>query len=148
LGPSVPSDPALFSVDDTTEHLRADIEDARQLAAVAASTESTRLGLLLAAESAGALVAVEVTYAGLPWRADVHERLLTDLLGPRPPRGARPQKLEALVAEVRTAFDSPGLNPDSRPELLAALRRAGLQATDTRKSSLAALEHPGIGPLL
>lgn len=148
LGPSVPSDPALFSVDDTAEHLRADLEDARQLAAVAASSESAKLGLLLAAESAGALVAVEMTYAGLPWRVDVHERLLTDLLGPRPPRGARPQRLEELVGELRELFDAPGLNPDSRPELLSALRRAGLEVTDTRASSLRALDHPGIAPLL
>ncbi|MDP3892694.1 bifunctional 3'-5' exonuclease/DNA polymerase [Nocardioides sp.] len=148
LGPTAPSDPTLFSVDDTAEHLRADLEDARQLAAVAGSTESTRLGLLLAAESAGALVAAEMTYAGVPWRVDVHERLLTDLLGPRPPRGARPQLLEALVGEVRGAFEAPGLNPDSRPELLAALRRAGLDVADTRASSLRRLEHPGIGPLL
>ena len=148
LGPSAPSDPALFSIDDTAEHLRADLEDARQLAAVAASTEAGRLGLLLAAESSGALVAAEMTYAGVPWRVDVHERLLTDLLGPRPPRGARPRLLEALVAEVRGAFGAPGLNPDSRPELLAALRRAGLDVTDTRASSLRALEHPGIVPLL
>ena len=101
LGPSTPSDPALFSIDDTAEHLRADLEDARQLAAVAASSEASRLGLLLAAESAGALVAVEMTYAGIPWRVDVHEQLLTDLLGPRPLRGARPAGLETLVAEVR-----------------------------------------------
>ena len=147
-GRRAPSDPALFSVDDTAEHLRADLEDARQLAAVAASPEAARLGLLLAAESSGALVAAEMTYAGVPWRVDVHERLLTDLLGPRPPRGARPQRLEALVAEVRDAFDAPGLNPDSRPELLAALRRAGLDVTDTRASTLRALEHPGIEPLL
>ena len=148
LGPAAPSDPALFSVDDTAEHLRADLEDARQLAAVAASSEAARLGLLLAAESSGALVAAEMTYAGMPWRVDVHERLLTELLGPRPPRGARPQGLEALIAEVRVAFDAPGLNPDSRPELLAALRRAGLDVTDTRASSLRSLEHPGILPLL
>jgi DNA polymerase-1 len=148
LGPVTPSDPALFSIDDTAEHLRADLEDARQLAVVAASTEAVRLGLLLAAESAGALVATEMTYAGVPWRVDVHERLLTDLLGSRPPRGARPQGLEALANEVRDAFGVPGLNPDSRPELLAALRRAGLDVTDTRASSLRVLEHPGIVPLL
>ncbi len=151
LGPSTPSDPALFSVDDTAEHLRADLEDARQLAAVAGAPgpgEAARLGLLLAAESSGALVAAEMTYAGVPWRVDVHERLLTDLLGPRPPRGARPGALNALVAQVRDAFGAPGLNPDSRPELLAALRRAGLDVTDTRASSLRALEHPGIAPLL
>ncbi|MCD4524504.1 bifunctional 3'-5' exonuclease/DNA polymerase [Nocardioides sp. cx-173] len=148
LGPSAPSHPALFSVDDTAEHLRADLEDARQRAAVEASAESVRLGLLLAAESSGALAAAEMTYAGVPWRTDVHERLLTDLLGPRPPRGARPLLLEALAGEVRAAFDAPGLNPDSRPELLAALRRAGLETDDTRASSLRALEHPGVAPLL
>ena len=148
LGPSTLSDPALFSIDHAAEYLRADLEDARQLAAVAASIEAARLGLLLAAESSGALVAAEMTYAGVPWQVDVHERLLTDLLGPRPPRGARPQGLEALVAEVRGAFGVPGLNPDSRPELLAALRRAGLDVTDTRASSLRALEHPGIAALL
>jgi DNA polymerase-1 len=148
LGPSTPSDPVLFSIDDAAEHLRADLEDARQLAAVAASTEPSRLGLLLAAESSGALVAAEMTYAGVPWRVDVHERLLTELLGARPPRGTRPQRLEALVAEVRDAFGAPGLNPDSRPELLAALRRAGLDVADTRASSLRANEHPGIVPLL
>lgn len=148
FGPSTPSDPALFSVDDTVEHLRADLEDTRQLAAVSASSEATRLRLLLAAESSGALVAAEMTHAGVPWRVDVHERLLTELLGPRPPRGARPAGLEALVAEVRAAFDAPSLNPDSRPELLAALRRAGLEVADTRASSLRALEHPGITPLL
>lgn len=148
LGPSTPSHPTLFSVDDTAEHLRTDLEDARQLAAVAASAEGPRLGLLLAAESGGALVAAEMTWAGVPWRVDVHERLLADLLGPRPPRGARPQGLDALAADVRRAFGAPGLNPDSRPELLAALRRAGLEVTDTRASSLRALDHPGIVPLL
>lgn len=148
LGPSTQSDPTLFSADDTAEHLRADLEDARQQAAVDASPESARLGLLLAAESAGALVAAEMTYAGVPWRLDLHERLLADLLGPRPPRGSRPQLLEAVVDEVRRALGSPSLNPDSRPELLAALRRAGLEVTDTRASSLRALEHPVIVPLL
>lgn len=148
LGPRTPDHPALFSLDDTVEHLRVDLEDARQLAAVAASSASPRLALLLAAESAGALVAAEMTHAGVPWAVDVHERLLTDLLGPRPPRGARPQRLEALATEVRSAFDAPGLNPDSRPELLAALRRAGLVVPDTRASTLRALEHPGIAPLL
>src|SRR3954447_2685955 len=65
LRPSTTSDPVLFPVDDTTEHLRADLEDARQLAAVAASPENTRLELLLAAESSGALAAAEMTHAGV-----------------------------------------------------------------------------------
>lgn len=148
LGPATPRPPALFPLDDHVEHLRADLEHDRQLDAVAASSESTRLALLLAAESSGALAAAEMTYAGVPWRVDVHERLLTDLLGRRPPRGSRPHLLEALADEVRTAFATPALNPDSRPELLAALRRADLDVLDTRASSLRALEHPGIAPLL
>lgn len=148
LGPSTPSDPALFPVDDTAEHLRADLEDARQLAAVAASEETARLTLLLAAESSGALAAAEMSFVGVPWRAEIHQRLLRDLLGPRPQRGARPQTLEALVAELRELLGAPDLNPDSQPELLTALRRAGLEVTDTRASSLRALEHPAMGPLL
>jgi DNA polymerase-1 len=148
LEPSTPSHPALFSVDDRTEHLRADLEDARQLAAVAASPEAARLELLLAAESAGALVAAEMTHAGMPWRASVHEELLAELLGRRPPRGVRPEKLEALAAELRAALRVPGLNPDSRPELLAALHRTGLDVADTRASSLRRLDHPAVEPLL
>ncbi|MCW2737718.1 bifunctional 3'-5' exonuclease/DNA polymerase [Nocardioides sp.] len=149
LGPAAaPSHPTLFSADDTAEHLRADREDERQLAAVAGSPEAARLGLLVAAESAGALVAAEMTYAGVPWRLDVHERLLAELLGPRPPRGARPQLLDELVAEVRRSLDSPALNPDSRPELLAALRRAGFEVADIRASTLQAVDHPAIAPLL
>ena len=113
-----------------------------------ASGEAARLGLLLAAESSGALAAAEMTHAGVPWRTDVHERLLTELLGPRPPRGARPQRLEELAAEVRAALGAPGLNPDSRPHLLTALRRNGLEVADTRASSLRVHDHPGIAPLL
>ncbi len=148
LRPAEATDPALFSADDTTEHLRADLEDARQLTMVGASPESARLGLLLAAESAGALVAAEMTHAGVPWRVDVHEQLLTELLGPRPPRGARPRLLEDLVVEVRQLLGSPDLNPDSRPHLLAALRRNGIEVPDTRRSTLRRVEHPVIEPLV
>jgi DNA polymerase-1 len=148
LGPSTPTEAALFVVDDATEHLRADLEDDRQLAAVAASPEAARLRLLLAAESSGALVAAEMTWAGMPWRVEIHEALLADLLGPRPLRGARPQRLEALVAEVRDALGAPDLNPDSRPELMDALHRVGLDVPDVRASTLRRLEHPAVGPLL
>ena len=148
LGPTASAAPSLFPADDPSEHLRADLEDARQLAAVAASAESSRLGLLLAAESAGALVAAEMTFAGVPWRADVHDRLLTDLLGPRPLRGMRPRLLEALADEVRTALSSPDLNPDSRIDLMAALRRAGIEVADTRASTLRTADHPAVEVLL
>ena len=148
LRPAEPTDPALFSADDATEHLRADVEDARQVAVVEASPEAVRLGLLLAAESAGALVAAEMTHAGVPWKVDVHDRLLTDLLGPRPPRGARPRLLEELAVEVREILASPDLNPDSRPHLMAALRRAGIEVPDTRRSTLHRIEHPVVEPLV
>jgi DNA polymerase-1 len=104
--------------------------------------------LLLAAESSGALVAAEMTHAGLPWRADLHERLLAELLGPRPPAGRRPAVLERLLVDIREAFGAPGLNPDSPGELLRALQGAGLAVTDTRSWTLEQLDHPGLPALL
>jgi DNA polymerase-1 len=148
LGPVVASDPVLFGAADSADHLRADVEDARQLAAVAASPDAARLGLLLAAESAGALAAAEMTHAGVPWSIEVHEALLVDQLGPRPPRGAPPRLLAACADDVRRHLGAPGLNPDSHPELLAALRRAGLDVADTRASTLQRLDHPVAEPLL
>jgi len=106
------------------------------------------LALLLAAESSGALVAVELTHAGLPWRADVHDRLLVDLVGPRPSAGARPARLERLLAQARAALDAPDLNPDSPPELVRRLRRAGLPVASSRSHELERIEHPAIPPLL
>jgi DNA polymerase-1 len=150
LGPVTSAIPSLFPADAPSEHLRADLEDARQLAAVASATadEASRLGLLLAAESSGALVAAEMTFAGVPWRTDIHDRLLTELLGPRPLRGMRPRRLESVADELRIALDSPDLNPDSRIELLSALRRAGVDVADTRASTLRGEDHPVIEVLL
>jgi DNA polymerase-1 len=148
LQPVTAADHALFPLEDPADRLDPVAEHERQQAAVAASDERGRLGLLLAAESSGALVAAEMTHAGLPWRADVHESLLTALLGPRPVPGRRPVVLERLSAEVRVAFRAPGLNLDSPGELLRALQAAGLPVTDTRSWTLELLEHPGIPTLL
>ena len=148
LEPVTPGEPALFPLEDPADRLDPVTELARQQAAVAASPHRGRLGLLLAAESSGALVAAEMTHAGLPWRADVHDRLLTELLGPRPPAGARPGALERLLPEIRAALRAPDLNPDSPPGLLRALQTAGLPVTDTRSWTLEQLDHPGIPPLL
>ena len=148
MQPVTATDPALFPLDDPADRLDPAGEHDRQQAAVAASGERARLGLLLAAESSGALVAAEMTHAGLPWRADLHERLLTELLGPRPPAGQRPAVLERLLVGIRAAFGAPGLNPDSPGELLRALRGAGLQVTDTRSWTLEQLDHPGLPALL
>lgn len=87
-------------------------------------------------------------HAGLPWRADVHERLLEETLGPRVPYGVRPRRLEEIAAVVRERLDDPTLNPDSPADVLRSLRRAGLMVTSTRKWELQEIEHPVIEPLL
>ncbi|NNU28490.1 bifunctional 3'-5' exonuclease/DNA polymerase [Isoptericola sediminis] len=135
---------------------RADADDldpvaelAAQQTAVAGASEPGRLRLLLAAESAAALAAAEMHHAGLPWRADVHDAILTEALGPRPAPGLRPDRLEALVTEIRAALDAPAsLNPDSHPDLLRAMEYAGVGARSLRKGELQRLEHPVIAPLL
>jgi len=123
-------------------------EHVRQDAAVANAAEPGRLRLLLAAESAGALLAAEMEHDGLPWDRDVHDHLLTELLGPRPAPGARPDQVEALAVRVRQHLDAPGLNPDSPTELLRALHSAGIEVATTRKWELAQYDHPAIAPLL
>ena len=52
-----------------------------QRAAITASADPSRLGLLLAAESAGGLIAAEMQFAGLPYNAQRHDELLTSVLG-------------------------------------------------------------------
>ncbi len=148
LQPVTAVDPGLFPPADPADRLDPVAEHDRQQAALAGSAERGRLGLLLAAESSGALVAAEMTFAGLPWRADVHDRLLTELLGPRPPAGHRPGVLERLAAEVRVALGAPGLNPDSPADLLRALHTAGLPVADTRSWTLEQVEHPAMPALL
>jgi DNA polymerase-1 len=124
-------------------------ELAAQLVALKESTEAGRLRLLLAAESAGALAAAEMHHAGLPWRGDIHDEILTEALGPRPRPGARPAKLEGLANQIRDALDAPPtLNPDSHPDLLRAMEYAGVGARSLRKWELEKLEHPVIAPLL
>jgi DNA polymerase I len=120
-----------------------------QDAAVAGSSSAQKLRLLLAAESAGALAAVEMYHAGLPWLADVHDEILTEILGPRPRVGTRPARLEALAGRIRDALGAPfGLNPDSPRDLLKAMELAGVGARSLRKWELERLDHPVIEPLL
>lgn len=120
----------------------------RQQQAVRASERAGRLRLLLAAESVGALIAAEMQFDGLPWNTAVHDRTLTDLLGPRPRFGGRPAKLEALATQIRAALGAPGLNPDSPVELLQILHRAGIEVATTARSELATVDHPAVPPLL
>lgn len=123
-------------------------ELAAQKTAIHSSTHPGRLTLLLIAESAGALVAAEMQYVGIPWREHLHRRLLNDLLGPEPTNHARPEKLEALAGQLRTALNAPALNPDSPQDLIKALHRAGIDAKSTRSWELMEFKHPAIEPLL
>ncbi|MBC7441877.1 MAG: bifunctional 3'-5' exonuclease/DNA polymerase [Ramlibacter sp.] len=127
---------------DSTEEFR------RQLEAVATCADPGRLRLLLAAESAGALIAAEMQFAGLPWRTDIHEGLLTRELGPRVAPGIRPERLEGLAQVIRRELGDPHLNPDSQPDLMRALQRVGLEVSSTRAWELQKLQHPVIAPLL
>jgi len=138
----------LFELAAPAGSLDAAAELARQEAAVVASPLRGRLQLLAAAESAAGLVAAEMTHAGLPWRADVHDRLLVDELGPQPSAGEPPAALAAALARVRQALDAPSLNPDSPADLQRALRRAGLELPDTRSGTLQQVDHPAVVPLL
>lgn len=134
----------------TPDELRAEYA-AQQVALAAVSQEENRrngLQLLLAAESAGAMIAAEMQHAGVPWREDLHEQILADHLGPRPSMGHRPAKLEALNHELRGLLNSPTLNPDSPQDLMRALHRNGIEAKSTRKWELREYNHPAIEPLL
>ncbi len=147
LQPVTVTDGALFDGHEVDD-LDALAEHTRQQQALTASEPRARLELLLAAESSGALVAAEMTHAGLPWRREVHLDVLARMLGARPPTGQRPVVLERLLQQLRVALDAPTLNPDSPASLLPALRAAGLQVEDTRSWTLERLDHPGVPVLL
>ncbi|MEO5779067.1 MULTISPECIES: bifunctional 3'-5' exonuclease/DNA polymerase [Arthrobacter] len=107
-----------------------------------------RLQLLLAAESAGAMIAAEMQHTGVPWREDLHEQILAGYLGPRPAFGHRPARLEELTSTLRQLLKSPALNPDSPQELMRALHRNGIEVKSTRQWELQESSHPAIEPLL
>jgi DNA polymerase-1 len=151
-----PSAPALFDMGatrDATTGPPSDIDEsvqefARQRAAVEGSPARGRLRLLTAAESAGALIAVELRAAGLPWDAATHEALLADVLGERPPAGGPPSKMQDAARRVRDALGDPAASLDSQPKLLRSLHRAGVLAESTSRWELAEYRHPVIEPLL
>src|SRR5699024_7152136 len=146
---------ALFEVDAGRGHVRQvphDIEaglaeSARQRTAVETASDPGRLRLLLAAESAGGLVAAELRAAGVPWDVVEHDRILTEALGPRPLRDGKPAKMLAVADRVRAALSDPHANLDSPNRLLSALRNAGIHVDSTSKWELAGSDHPAIAPL-
>ena len=120
-----------------------------QVARIAVARRSSPgFALLVAAESAAALAAAEMGHVGLPWRAEIHDEILTELLGPRPVLGGRPPRMQTLAEEIGALLGDPRLNPDSQPGLLRALRRAGLPLRTTRSHELRRIDHPVVAPLL
>jgi DNA polymerase-1 len=121
---------------------------ADQRARIAAVEIADRMRLLLAAESASALTAAEMSHHGLPWRVDIHQRLLTEALGPRPMPGARPRKLAELAETVSAAFGGREINPDAPQSVVRAFKRAGIDIPSSRAWVLKQVDHPAIAPLL
>ena len=155
--PSVPEEPTLFELEASPRRRRRTAPEAltevlrefeRQRTAIAGSSEPGRIALLLAAESAGALIAAELSVAGVPWDTAEHDRLLTEALGPRPAPGAKPARLVAVGEIVRRELGDPTASLDSPPKLLRSLRAAGIEVSSTSRWELAEHEHPAIPPLL
>ncbi|MEV4490483.1 bifunctional 3'-5' exonuclease/DNA polymerase [Micromonospora coxensis] len=117
---------------------------ADQLARVAATAHPGRFRLLVAAESAGALIAVEMGAAGLPWRVDVHDAILAELLGEASPVGGPPRRLAELAARIADAFGVRQVHADSPAELLRAFARAGVELPNTRAWVLRGVDHPAV----
>lgn len=139
--------PVLFTAD--RRHLPQDVDPLTALVAVHAAQQQRiadgehpdRMRLLCAAESAGALAAVEMGRDGLPWSARVHDELLTGLLGPRPAGGNRPALLGELTTRIQEALGRP-VNPDSPLQVLPAFARVGVHLTSTRSHELSGVDHP------
>ncbi|GAB2710373.1 bifunctional 3'-5' exonuclease/DNA polymerase [Nocardia thraciensis] len=122
---------------------------AGQLARTARAERPDRMRLLLAAESAGMLVAAEMTRFGIPWRADVHRQLLDTMLGERFPGGSEPRRMAELADEVSRAFGGGvRVRPDLPNDIIRAFARAGISLTSTRKWELQRIDHPAVEPLL
>ncbi|WP_404958017.1 bifunctional 3'-5' exonuclease/DNA polymerase [Streptomyces sp. 147326] len=112
-----------------------------------ATAHPDRMRLLTAAESAAFLVAAEMNRAGLPWRADVHRALLTELLGERYAGGGEPRRLAELADRVSAAFGR-RVRPDLPADVIKAFAEAGIKLKSTRRWEIQELDHPAVEPLL
>ncbi|MGP3974825.1 bifunctional 3'-5' exonuclease/DNA polymerase [Streptomyces sp. 8N114] len=122
---------------------------AAQLDRTARAEHPDRMRLLLAGESAGTLVAGEMTHAGVPWSAEIHRELLDELLGERYAGSGLPRRLVELEEEISQAF-GPGVRvrPDLAADVLQAFARAGVRLSSTRAWELQKVDHPAVEPLL
>ncbi|MFD9520307.1 bifunctional 3'-5' exonuclease/DNA polymerase [Streptomyces sp. NPDC059979] len=112
-----------------------------------ATAHPDRMRLLTAAESAAFLVAAEMNRAGLPWRADVHRALLTELLGERYAGGGEPRRLAELADRVSAAFGR-RVRPDLPADVVKAFAEAGFKLKSTRRWEIQELDHPAVEPLI
>ncbi|WP_327263717.1 bifunctional 3'-5' exonuclease/DNA polymerase [Streptomyces sp. NBC_01232] len=112
-----------------------------------ATAHPDRMRLLVAAESAAFLVAAEMNRAGLPWRADVHRALLTELLGERYAGGGEPRRLAELADRVSAAFGR-RVRPDLPADVIKAFAGAGIKLKSTRRWEIQELDHPAVEPLI
>ncbi|WP_371677948.1 bifunctional 3'-5' exonuclease/DNA polymerase [Streptomyces sp. NBC_01276] len=119
-------------------------DQARRLAATA---HPDRMRLLTASESAAFLIAAEMHRAGMPWRADVHRALLTELLGERYAGRGEPRRLAALADEVSAAFGR-RVRPDLPADVIKAFAEAGIKLRSTRRWEIQELAHPAVEPLI
>ncbi|MFE3192998.1 bifunctional 3'-5' exonuclease/DNA polymerase [Nocardia sp. NPDC059240] len=120
---------------------------AGQVARTARAEHPGRMRMLLAAESAGLLVATEMSLAGIPWRADLHRELLDETLGERMPGGGEPRRMAEFADEVSRAFGV-RVRPDLPAEIIKAFARVGIPLSSTRKWELREIDHPAVEPLL
>ncbi|MCX4527264.1 MULTISPECIES: bifunctional 3'-5' exonuclease/DNA polymerase [unclassified Streptomyces] len=106
-----------------------------------------RMRLLTASESAAFLVAAEMHRAGLPWRADVHRALLTELLGERYAGGGQPRRLAELADRISDAFGR-RVRPELPADVIKAFAEAGIKLKSTRRWEIQELDHPAVEPLV
>ncbi|MGW3288011.1 bifunctional 3'-5' exonuclease/DNA polymerase [Streptomyces sp. NPDC001002] len=106
-----------------------------------------RMRLLTAAESAGMLVAAEMNRSGLPWSAEVHRRVLHELLGERYAGGGEPRRLAELADEVSAAFGR-RVRPDLPADVIKAFAQAGIKVKSTRRWEIESVDHPAVKPLI
>ncbi|MEW2634762.1 bifunctional 3'-5' exonuclease/DNA polymerase [Streptomyces sp. NPDC048389] len=142
------SQSSLFEPQPVTVPLEALLEVyAEQQRRHAATEHPGRMRLLTAAESAGMLVAAEMTRAGLPWRADVHREVLHELLGERYAGGGEPRRLAELADQVSAAFGR-RVRPDLPADVVKAFAQAGVKVRSTRRWELEEIDHPAVEPLI
>ncbi len=136
--------PALFDPTPATDPATVTAAYTDQVARIGSDT---RLRLLVAAESAGALAAAEMSHVGMPFSAAAHDRFLADSLGPRVHGDVLPVRLRDLADDVCSAFGR-RVNPASQQEVVAAFARDGVDLSSTRAWVLREVDHPAVAPLL